>query len=207
MPDDPAPTPDPTPAAAQAPPLPLEPAAPPSTGLSKADLDKFVAAETSKAKREALKALSDDLGMSIDDVKALVTDSNAAREAQLSEVEKREKAAAKREEAATVRLAEADAQARALMVKEALIDASVKSERRDHAAALIHLEADAGPEEITAAITALAAEVPEFFGSGETASPRLPASVPTGGRPGPATSGDPYANGEAEAERFLARDH
>ena len=148
-------------------------------GLTQEQIDKQIADATEKAVAEAKAQVEADLGMSVDDVKKMQEEAQAAADAKLSEVEKREKkaleaiaAAEEREKTALLKARDADALAE-------LVNAGMDKSRAGRMVGTLGLAADADEAAITAAVEALKTEDPGLFAASTTAPP-APKSTPPG---------------------------
>ncbi len=156
-----------------------------------------------RAKKDAEKALSEALGVPIEEAKQIIAERKTAQEAAATEAEKREAAATKREADALARESAAVAKERAADAKVALLEAGVNPERLKRATAMLlgDLDADADEESITTAAAALKTEMPELFGATQRGN-GAPTGDPSGGSSNPGGNGQPIG---IEAGRARAR--
>ncbi len=141
------------------------------------DLNRIATKESDRGKRAAIKELSEELGMSIDDVKALVKQQAERDEAAKSDLDKA------REEAATLkRLGEENAKAAkreglASKIQLELVRAGVPIDGTSHIVKLIDVDVDATPEDIQAKIEQVKTDLPALFA---TSTQKPSSSVPSG---------------------------
>lgn len=232
----PAPAPVPTPAevatrAAQQQ-TPPEKSGPPSplvdqeTGLAmtQARFGKIMAREHSKGRFNAYRELAEAAGVPFDGVLSnpesfdptsfvkIFKEAKEARQAQLSdeqrraeELAEREKAAEAREAAAVAREAAAGRRDRDSSIRAALVRLGATGDDLDDASALLRVADDADEAAITEAATALKERRPVLFGG--TAAPQLPPApggAPAGGPPPRTPAGGKDAVREAARARARA---
>lgn len=197
MEDPPAPPPPPAP--------PADPPAPPATGatFTQADLDRIAAREKDEGRRAAERSLSEQLGCTVEEAKALIEAKRAEDLGKMSEADRKaseaDAARAKAEKAladAEAREKAAEARQRLLDVTDALIEAGVRSDRRSAALKLTDVADDADEKALKAAVEETKKAYPEFFG----AAPGAPSGVPNG-KP-PAGQGGEDDGAAAAEERY-----
>lgn len=182
--------PDPVaPPAAEAP----KPAPPAARTFTQDEVEKLAAKEKAQGKRaganEALAQFAADHGFnSVDDAKTFIEEARKAREAQLSEQEKREQALADREKALAAREAQALAAERTATRRSVLVGLGATGEDLEDAAALLRVDDDADESALAEAAEALKARRPELFGIKPAAAapstmPPAPGGAPAGGPP------------------------
>jgi hypothetical protein len=195
---DPAPDPAPDPAAPAPQPDPAP--KPDEKSFSQADVDKAASARAAEAKRKASSDLADQLGVSVDEAKKIIAASKASEDAQKTEAQKAKEAADAARLEADADKAEAAAERMAARIERALLKSHVRDDCLDDSLALLKVDADASPEEITAAVTAFAERRPEFFGATDEGGSRRPPGDPKG-KPAPKKAEDAFARGEERAKR------
>lgn len=173
---DPAPAPVP----AADPPKP----APPRT-YSQEDLNRVAAEEKSQGRRagarEALEKFAADNGFtSIDDTTTFLVTARKAKEDQLTEQEKREKALADREKALADKEAAAAARTASANRRIVLAGLGATGADLDDAEALLRTADDADNDTVTQAAAALKERRPELFGVKQPAAPGTPPPAPGG---------------------------
>ncbi|MEU6421115.1 hypothetical protein [Streptomyces spiralis] len=182
---------DPTdPSNQQVPPAPVtDPAVPPAgtqqQGMDQDALNRLLAREKQQGERAAVRKLVEQLGFTkADDLTAFVQEQRDAQQAALSELERREQAAADAETRAAQREAQAVARERAASRRAVLVGLGATGEDLADAELLLVVEDDADETAITEAAEALKKRRPELFGSSTTAaSPAAPGGSPAGGPP------------------------
>jgi hypothetical protein len=180
---------DPTdPSNQQLPPTPgIDPAAPPTgqPGLDQDALNRLLAREKQQGERSAIRRLVEQLGFTkTEDLTSFVQQQRGAQAAQLSEIERREQAAADATAAATAREAQAVARERAAVRRAALVALGTTGDDLKDAERLLAVDDDADEDAITEAAQALKTRRPELFAA--TAAPVPPAAPggsPAGGPP------------------------
>ncbi|GAB2751635.1 MULTISPECIES: hypothetical protein [Streptomyces] len=148
-------------------------------------LGKMLTREKAQGERAGIKRLLSQLGF--DSPKALsefVTAQREAEQAALSEVERREQAAAERELQAARREEQAAERERAALRRAALVALGAKGDDLVDAERLLAVDdEDADEAGIQAAAEALRARRPELFGEVRTPVPAAPAGAPAGRGP------------------------
>ncbi|THA29191.1 hypothetical protein E6R18_25095 [Streptomyces sp. A1277] len=153
--------------------------------------------------RAALEKVAADLGFSnLDDAKTFIEEGRKAKEAQLSEQQKRERELADREARAEAREKAAEARERTANRRALLAGLGATGDDLDDAAALLRVADDADDEDVQAAADALKQRRPELFGTtrqpNPAAVPPAPTGLPAAGVPRPG------ANQPKPGERGLA---
>ncbi|MFE7780257.1 hypothetical protein [Streptomyces nigrescens] len=178
---------------------PPKPAPPAGKVFTQDEVAALAAKEKSQGERAgARKALEDFASAngfsSADDAKAFIEEARKAREAQLSEQEKREQALADREAKLAAREAEAIARERTANRRSVLVGLGATGDDLEDAAALLRVEDDADDAALQEAADALKARRPELFGAARnttpdpSAAPPAPTGLPAGGMPRPGSS-------------------
>ncbi|NJA59174.1 hypothetical protein [Streptomyces sp. NEAU-H3] len=175
---DPAPVPKPA-----APPTPADPA-PAQVTMSQEDLQKLAAKEKDQGRRSGAKAALEEFARehgfaNVDDAKTFITAAREAKEAALTEQEKREQALAQREAELAAREQTAIARERIANRRALLAGLGATGDDLDDAVSLLRAEDDADDQALTEAAAALKARRPELCGNTTTAPPVTPAA-PTG---------------------------
>ncbi|MGW1814135.1 hypothetical protein ACWCQM_11315 [Streptomyces sp. NPDC002125] len=153
--------------------------------------------------RAALEKVAADLGFTnLDDAKAFIEEGRKAKEAQLSEQEKRERELAEREAKAEAREKAAEARERTANRRAVLVGLGATGDDLDDASALLRVADDADDTDIREAADALKQRRPELFGATRqpdpAAVPPAPTGLPAAGVPRPG------ANQPKPGERGLA---
>ncbi|MFF6931501.1 hypothetical protein [Streptomyces californicus] len=153
--------------------------------------------------RAALEKVAADLGFSnLDDAKTFIEEGRKAKEAQLSEQQKKERELAEREARADAREKAAEARERTANRRALLVGLGATGDDLDDAAALLRVPDDADDEDVQAAADALKQRRPELFGATRqpdpTVVPPAPTGLPAAGVPRPG------ANQPKPGERGLA---
>jgi hypothetical protein len=170
--------------------------------FTQADVDKAASARAAEAKRKATSDLAEQLGVSVDEAKKIIAASKSAEDAQKTEAQRAKEAADAAKLEADAAKAEAAAERMAARIERALLKNHVRDDCLDDSLALLKVDADASPEEITAAVAAFAERRPEFFGTAdEGESKRTPAPGDPKGKPTPKKAEDAWARGEERAKR------
>lgn len=203
--DDPA-----TPPAAE----PPKPAPPAGKVFTQDEVAALAAKEKSQGERAgARKALEEFAAANgfanAEDAKAFIDAARQAKEAALSEEEKRKAALDKREQELTAKEAAAVARERLANRRAVLVGLGATGEDLEDAAALLRVEDDADDTTISEAAAKLKERRPELFGAARTPAAAAPASMPPapGGSPAggppprtPATKDDAKARARKRAE-------
>ncbi|MDX3075775.1 hypothetical protein [Streptomyces sp. MI02-7b] len=180
---------DPTdPSSQQMPGTVTDPAGPPAVGqpVDQEALNRVLAREKQQGERAAVRKLVEQLGFSkTDDLTAFVQAQRDAQAAQLSEIERREQAAAAATSAAEQRVAQAVARERAAVRRAVLVALGATGDDLKDAERLLAVEDDADEDAITEAAAALQARRPELFNGSAAAltAPAAPGGSPAGGPP------------------------
>ncbi|MFF3517735.1 hypothetical protein [Streptomyces sp. NPDC002573] len=178
---------DPTdPSNQQIPPAPgTDPAVPSAQVPDQEALNRLLAREKQQGERAAIRRLVEQLGFTkTDDLTSFVQQQRDAQAAQLSEVERREQAAAEATAAAAAREAQAVARERAAVRRAVLVGLGATGADLRDAELLLVVDDDATEDTVTEAAQALKARRPELFAA--TAAPVPPAAPggsPAGGPP------------------------
>ncbi|MFD8516590.1 hypothetical protein ACFV27_37300 [Streptomyces antimycoticus] len=169
-----------------------KPGPPPSRTFSQDEVAALAAKEKAQGERAgaraALEKFAADNGFSnVDDAKAFIEEARKAREAQLSEQEKREQALAKREQEIADREAAAVARERNASRRAVLVGLGATGDDLEDAAALLRVADDADDDAVQEAATALKERRPELFGVAPATAPGgpppAPGGAPAGGPP------------------------
>lgn len=160
----------------------------PNGSVTQEDLSRLLAREKTQGGRAAVKKLLAELGFdNAEALNAFVTSQREAEAAALTEVERREQAAAERERQAEQRLAEAEARERAAVRRAVLAGLGASGEDLFDAVALVDRsladQPDADEEAVTAAAQQLKERRPELFGQRQETPPPAPGGSPAGGPP------------------------
>ncbi|MFD9249499.1 hypothetical protein [Streptomyces bottropensis] len=184
--------------------------------MTQAAFAKIMARENAKARRAVLREMSEAAGIPFDPENLdpspyaqALKDAQAARQAQLSEeqrrteeLQRREQALQAREDAAVAREKEAAARDRDTRIRQALVTLGATGADLDDAAALLRVPDDADDAAITQAAEQLKERRGEMFGTGPAAQALPPA--PSGGPAGGNAPRQP-ATGAKEAVQQEAR--
>lgn len=173
--------------------------------FTQADVDKAASARAAEAKRKATADLADQLGVSVDEAKKIIAASKSAEDAQKTEAQRAKEAADQAKLEADAAKAEAAKERQAARIERALIKDHVRDECLEDSLALMKVDADATPEELTAAVEAFKERRPEFFeteGGGD--SKRTPPPGDPKGKPAGKKAEDAWARGEERAKRSAA---
>ncbi|WP_073947630.1 hypothetical protein [Streptomyces kebangsaanensis] len=176
---------DPTdPSNQQLPPAPI-PAAPAAPPLDQEALTRLLAREKQQGARAGVRELIEQLGFTkADELTAFVQQQRDAQTAALTELERREQAAAEKETAAAQREAQAVARERAAARRAVLVGLGATGADLKDAELLLVVEDDADEQALTEAAEALKARRPELFGTaGPAVPPAAPGGSPAGGPP------------------------
>lgn len=185
--------------------------------MSQDDVNRLLGKTRSEAKRAAQKEIADELGISVEEAKALLTKQREADEAQMTEAEKIRAEAEKMKTDAEATVARAWATQVEAEVTKAMLTPGEKDDdhpvRADRLALATRLALpemrDATPETLDeAAVSAVAlvrSSSPEWFtvtdndSGGKTKTPDTP------GRPHGQRKGQPDTSAKAKAEALMAR--
>jgi hypothetical protein len=171
---------------------PPKPGPPPARTFTQDEVNSLAAKEKAQGERAgaraALEKFAADHGFSnVEDAKAFIEEARQAREAQLSEQEKREQALAKREQELADREAAAVARERNANRRAVLVGLGATGDDLDDAAALLRVADDADEATVQDAAAALKERRPELFGvtppPPPSSTPPAPGGAPAGGQP------------------------
>ncbi|MFD7769833.1 hypothetical protein [Streptomyces sp. NPDC059787] len=154
-------------------------------------LNRLLAREKQQGGRAAIRDLVEQLGFTkADELAAFVQQQRDAQQAALSDLERREQAAAEREATAQQREAQALARERAATRRAVLVGLGATGADLADAELLLIADDDADETALTEAATALKARRPELFGASTTtaAPPAAPGGSPAGGPPSRGTN-------------------
>ncbi|MFJ1993086.1 hypothetical protein [Streptomyces asiaticus] len=178
---------------------PPKPGPPPARTFTQDEVAALAAKEKAQGERAgaraALEKFAADNGFSnVDDAKAFIEEARKAREAQLSEQEKREQALAKREQELADRETAAVARERAAARRAVLVGLGATGDDLEDAAALLRVDDDADDATVQDAAEKLKERRPELFGVASAAppapsTPPAPGGAPAGGPPARQTPG------------------
>ncbi|MET9318832.1 hypothetical protein ABZX75_01320 [Streptomyces sp. NPDC003038] len=165
---------------------PADPADLPAPTVTQDDLNRLLAREKTQGGRAAVKKLLGDLGFDTPEaLGAFITMKREADQAALSEVERREQAAAELERQAHQRLADAEARERAAVRRAVLAGLGASGEDLADAVVLVERVLADQPDADEAAVTAVAEQLKERRPSlfGQQTPPPAPGGSPAGGPP------------------------
>ncbi|MFF3406712.1 hypothetical protein ACFYW8_10930 [Streptomyces sp. NPDC002742] len=163
-----------------------DPTAPPASGqpVDQDALNRLLAREKQQGERAAIRKLVEQLGFAkTDDLTTFVQQQRDAQAAQLSEIERREQAAAEASAAAAAREAQAIVRERAAVRRSVLVALGATGDDLKDAERLLVVEDDAGEDTIAEAAEALKVRRPELFAVTAPAPPAAPGGSPAGGPP------------------------
>jgi hypothetical protein len=164
-----------------------DPAAPSASGqpVDQDALNRLLAREKQQGERAAIRKLVEQLGFAkTDDLTTFVQQQRDAQAAQLSEIERREQAAAEASAAAAAREAQAIVRERAAVRRSVLVALGATGDDLKDAERLLVVEDDAGEDTIAEAAEALKVRRPELFAvTSAPAAPAAPGGSPAGGPP------------------------
>lgn len=163
-----------------------DPADPPTPTVSQDDLNRLLAREKAQGGRAAVKKLLGDLGFDTPEALGIfITTKRDADQAALSEVERREQAAAEGEGKASQRLAEAEVRGRSAVRRAVLAGLGASGEDLVDAVVLVDRVLADQPEADEAAVTAVAEQLKERRRSlfGQQTPPPAPGGSPASGPP------------------------
>lgn len=197
---------------------PPKPTAPSGKVFTQAEVEALAAREKDQGKRAGARAALEDFAKehgftTVDDAKAFIEQARQAKQAQMTEVERREQAAAELERQASEKIAQAEARERAAARRSVLVGLGATGDDLEDAAALLRVEDDADETAVAEAATKLKARRPELFGTPRPAdgtqapaptAPPAPGGAPAGGPPPrqPATKTDTKARAHALAVKM-----
>lgn len=163
---------------------PTEPPTPAPTGtvVDQESLSRLLAREKEQGGRAAVRKLVEQLGFEkADDLATFVKAQQDAAQAQLSEVERRERAAADAAAQAATREAAAVARERAAERRASLVALGATGANLTDAERLLTVDDDADEQALNAAAAVLKTRRPELFGA--QTLPSAPGGSPAGGPP------------------------
>ncbi|MEU6318140.1 hypothetical protein [Streptomyces sp. NPDC047009] len=176
---------DPTDPSNQQLPPNTDPAVPPAQPMDQEALNRLLAREKQQGERAAIRRLVEQLGFTkTDDLTSFVQQQRDAQAAQMSEVERREQAAADATAAAAAREAQALARERAAVRRAALVALGATGEDLKDAERLLAVDDDADEDTVAEAAETLKARRPELFAvTAAAVPPAAPGGSPAGGPP------------------------
>jgi hypothetical protein len=164
-------------------PDPAPPAAPAGQAMDQETLTRLLAREKQQGERAAVRKLVEQLGFAkTDELASFVQSQRDAQTAALSEVERRERAAADAQTAAEQREALAVARERAAVRRAVLVGLGASGDDLRDAERLLAVDEDADEDAVADAAAALKTRRPELFG-GALVPPAAPGGSPAGGPP------------------------
>ena len=157
----------------------------PTPAVDQEALNRLLAREKQQGGRAAVRDLLEQLGFSkADELTAFVQQQREAQTAALSDLERREQAAAEREANAVRRETQALARERAAARRAVLVGLGATGEDLADAERLLVVQDDADETAIAEAATALKTRRPELFGASTAVVPAAaPGGSPAGGPP------------------------
>lgn len=145
------------------------------------ELNRIAAREKAQGRAAAEKQLAEDLGVTIEEAKAIITAHREQEEANKTEHQKAMEDAAERQRKADEAAATAQQTTHEATVERLLVRAGANPDLLDRAARSMLLEVGADEATVNAEIDKLKNEVPSFFGGGK----QPPPSSTPGGSPPP----------------------
>ncbi|MDX3232879.1 DUF4355 domain-containing protein [Streptomyces sp. ME19-01-6] len=184
---------------------PPKPGPPPGRTFTQDEVASMAAKEKAQGERagarRALEEFAAEHGFTnVDDAKAFIEEARKAREAQMSEQEKREQGLAKREQELAAREAAAIARERNANRRAVLVGLGATGDDLEDAAALLRVADDADDATVQEAAAKLKERRPELFGVTSAAPPTSPPPAPGGA---PAGGLPPRQNPAKPGERGL----
>lgn len=186
-----------------------KPTPPAQRTFTQTEVEALAAKEKAQGKRSAAKELAEKLGFtSIEDTEAFIAAARQAKEAQLTEQEKRERDLADREAKAEAREKAAEARERAANRRAVLVGLGASGDDLEDAAALLRVPDDADDTVLQEAADKLKTRRPELFGATQTPAaaavlPPAPGGAPAGSPPrAAATKDDINARARKRAEQM-----
>lgn len=132
--------------------------------FSQEDVNAAAGAARKEGREAAAKSLADELGVPLDEAKALIKAAREKEDSEKSEAQKAREAADKERAEAEEAKAGAAKKEHELNIREALRDAGVAKERIAKVATLVEVELGADEAAIKTAVEATKKEFPELFG-------------------------------------------
>lgn len=203
---DPAPTPEPTPTPAPDP-------APAAKTFTQEQVDRIVGTRAADAKKEALQKLSEETGLTVDELKALAKADKERQEAEKTELDKLKEANETQKRELEGKFSQAQLEAHTERVKNQLLRAKVPlpedeakaDEALDSLVKLVSAEPGASVEDIRASISSLKEQFPTLFTAPETKPSGNPPSNPSGNPRKPLLGASPADIGSSRAAQLNAR--
>lgn len=179
-------------------------------GLSKAEVAEIVKGRVEETRKKTAADIAEQLGVSVEDAKAIIAAHNAKAESEKSEAQKAREAADKEKAESETAKSEAAKERHATKVERHLLRALPKDlsdEETDKRAAklarLIDVEVGADDAAIKTAVDGLKKDWPELFPAGdESGKPKggAPSSDPKGSPPKGKPNEDAFARGQQRAK-------
>ncbi|WP_164835839.1 hypothetical protein [Actinacidiphila soli] len=162
---------------------PAPPAAPAGQPMDQETLSRLLAREKQQGERAAVRRLVEQLGFAkTDDLSSFVQSQRDAQNAALSDLERREQAAAEAQTVAEQREALAVARERAAVRRAVLVGLGASGDDLRDAERLLAVDDDADEQAVADAAAALKTRRPELFGAAQV-PPAAPGGSPAGGPP------------------------
>lgn len=162
---------------------PAPPAGPAGQPMDQETLSRLLAKEKQQGERAAVRRLVEQLGFAkTDELASFVQAQRDAQNAALSDLERRERAAADAQTAAELREAQALVRERAAVRRAVLVGLGASGDDLTDAERLLAVDDDADEQALTEAATALKARRPGLFGAAPVPPP-APGGSPAGGPP------------------------
>jgi len=175
-------------------------------GLSQEEVNRIATREKEQGRAAALAQVQADLGVPLEEAKALIEAAKAASEMQKTEAQKardaadREKAAAEAEKSTTAKERHEGRIERALFGAGIHGDDEAADTKRARIARLVEAKVGDDLDTIKAAVAALKKDMPELFGTPAPKTPAAPGGDPKGGPPAPKQAEDAFTRGMARAQ-------
>lgn len=166
------------------------------------EVTRMMAREKSQGREAAERALSEELGVSLDDAKSIIKAARDAEEAAKSEAQREKEAAEAARREAEAEKAAAARERHDLKVERMLGIADEAKAARVRK--MLTVEAGASDDDIQADIDSLKADFPELFTTGESGGGKRkpPSSSPPGTPPPPKPSEDAFSRGKERAAKY-----
>lgn len=170
--------------------------------LPQSQVNEIVALRTKEAKESALKALADELGVTIDEAKSIVKERKDADARNQTELEKANNAKTQAEKDRDDRVSESQQELHEERSDRALVAAGVpdEDEKLARLRGMLTVKVGATKDEIKKDVEKLKADFPALFTTGPTPPPRRVSTDPPGGQRQSKVADSAYERGQERAK-------
>ena len=180
-----------------------------SKTVTSEEMARIAAREKEEGRRAAQRELAEQLGVSVEEAKQIISNHRTAEEQNKTEAQReKEAAAAERAAAAQEKAAAAEERHRARIERSIMLAGVTDEKRIERISRLLDVEVGADPDAVSSAVATLKEEMPEIFGStADGEAPKPPAGVPGGKPPKPQVKDDAFTRGRERAKQASSASH